>query len=159
MFGFFVGFACLYGLVRVLRGNRGYCGGGSWRSRRGWGRKRGDKHHFFLRRMFERLDTTPGQEKEIKRAVDEVMDAARALKDDLGDTREQVGKAFEGESFDVETMADLLTKNDEKLDAARKAIVGALARVHETLDADQRGRLADFLRRGPRWGGPYRSYA
>jgi Spy/CpxP family protein refolding chaperone len=159
MFGFFIGLACLYGLVRVLRSGRGYACGGSWRSRRGWGRDGGGRHHFFLRHMFERLDTTPGQEKEIKRAVDEVMDAARALKDDLGDTREQVGKAFESDSFDAETMADLLTRNDDKLDGVRKAIVGALARVHETLDAEQRERLAHFLRRGPRWRGPYRSYA
>jgi Spy/CpxP family protein refolding chaperone len=163
MFGFIIGLGCLWGLCRVVRGGRGYRGGCGGRSRWGgrWRHSEDEgRHHFFLRRMFQGLDTTPGQEKEIKRAADEVIEAAHALKDDLNDTRGDVGRAFKSDVFDEDTMADLLTRNDEKLDELRKAFVGSLARVHETLDSDQRAQLARILQRGPRWGGgPFRNYA
>jgi Spy/CpxP family protein refolding chaperone len=184
MIGFIIGIACLWGLVRVIRGGRygrgpwrmgrgcgsswrGGCdeghGGdwhandwhqGGWRDRGGWG-KRG---HFFLRGIFEHLETTPGQEKEIKAVIDEVMEAASRLKTDLHGTRGDVGKAFRGDDFNEELMATLLTRHDERIDELRKTIVGGLARIHAALDPDQRKVLARFIENGPRWaGGPYRT--
>lgn len=167
MFGFVVGLACLWGLVRVIRGGRCYGGacGGGWRSRR-WGGppwKRGwddDRGGFWLRGVFERLDTSPGQEKEIKKAVNEVKDAASALKDDLHATRQDVANAFKSDSFDADSMAELLTRHDGKLDELRRAVVGGLARIHAALDEEQRQELARVLSRRGRWhGGPYRSHA
>ncbi len=167
MFGFVIGLACLYGLVRVIRGGRCYGGGtcgGGWRSRR-WGGppwKRGwdgDRGGFWLRGVFEHLDTTPGQEKEIKRAVNEVKDAASALKDDLQATRRDVASALESDSFDADAMAELLTRHDDKLDELRRAMVGGLARIHAALDEEQRKELARFLQRRRWHGGPYRTHA
>ena len=174
MFGFVIGIACLWGLVRVVRGGRrGYgpwamrdhgCSGGyrSRRRRRGWhddeddwGRHAGGG--FFMRQMFERLDTSPGQEKEIKAAIGDVMDAGRALKNDVSGSREDVAAAFRTDDFNEELMASLLTRHDERIDAVRTATVAGLAKIHATLDPDQRKHLARMLERGPRWGGgPYR---
>ena len=159
MSGFIIGLVCLWALLRVVRGRRG-CGpmwrGHGWRGR-GW-RGRGGRY-WMLRRLFERLDTTPGQEKEIRSAVDEVAEVAESLAGELRDSRGAVADAFRADAFDMDTMADLMTRHDDKLDSLRKAAVGALARVHETLDAEQRKRLASWLGRGPRWSGPYRSPA
>jgi hypothetical protein len=173
MIGFIVGIACLWGLVRVVRGGR-HCGGAfrmgracssGWRG--GWGHhdhddwggfRRGRHGHFFLRGMFAHLETTPGQEKEIQGAIDDVMDAAGRLKSDVQGTRGDVASAFRGDDFNEEMMAALLTRHDERIDELRKAIVGGLARVHGALDPDQRRALARFIENGPRWGGgPYRS--
>jgi len=66
MFGFIVGAACLFGLVRVLRHARhGHFGhhGPFGRFRGGFGPR------MMLRGLFERLDTTPGQEKVIAAAI------------------------------------------------------------------------------------------
>lgn len=173
MFGFVIGIACLWGLVRVVRGGRRGCG--PFGMRRGFGhacsagrRGRHDwddepwegggrRSRFFLRGLFTRLDTTPGQEKEIQAAIDEVMDAGRALKNDVKDSRREVAGAFRGDDFDEELMASLLTRHDERIDELRRAMVSGLARIHATLDPDQRKHLARMLERGPGWGGgPYR---
>jgi len=159
MLGFVIGLACLWGLVRVWRGRRGCAPWGF-----DWGPpRRPSSHdrarHFMLRRLFEELDTTPGQEREIRAAVDDVTAAAGNLKDRLFDSRADLGKAFGTEAFDEETMAELLTRHDEPLDELRRAVVGGLARVHAALDPEQRQRLAHWLQRTRRWGGPYRSPA
>lgn len=182
MFGFFIGIACLWGLVRVVRGGGcGYRSGyGRWRGGScggGWGggrrpRRRGyddddfdgfddDRggpgRAFFMRAMFERLDTSPAQEKDIRAAVGEVMDAGRSLKNDVKSSRKHVADAFRTDDFNEELMAALLTRHDERIDELRRAMVGGLAKVHGTLDADQRKQLARLLERGPGFGrGPYR---
>lgn len=174
MFGFVIGIACLWGLVRVVRGGRrgygpfgmsrgyGHCGSSRRRGRHDfydeerW--ERGGRERFFLRGMFTRLDTSPSQEKAIQAAIDEVMDAGRALKNDVKDSRKDVSEAFRGDDFNEELMASLLTRHDERIDELRRSVVAGLARVHASLDPDQRKQLARMLERGPGWGGgPYRS--
>lgn len=171
MIGFAIGIACLWGLFRVLRGGRrwgGYghhsCHRGGWGGPR-WGRgRRGgwsgdDAPMFFLRGLFERIGTTPAQERVIRNAVEEVFDAGRGFKEKVRASRSDVAQAFRGESFDETIMADLLTRHDDAIDEVRKAIVGSLAKIHEALDADQRAELARWLERRGRFDGPYRSYA
>src|ERR1700678_438436 len=98
MLGFIVGTVCLIGLVKTLRWGRyhrggGGCGyghhGGGW-GRRGWdGRGYQGDHDggwgggwggpsVLLRALFQRLETTPGQEKVIVAAYEEMRDATRA---------------------------------------------------------------------------------
>ena len=181
MFGFLIGFACLWGLIRVVRGGRrfggwgvrrGYAGcggyggyggysghhgpGGGWGDDDfgGWPRRR-RRGNAVMRGLFSRLDTTPGQEKEIGAAFDDVMDAGRALKDDVKGSKKDVAEAFRSDDFNAELMASLLTRHDASIDKMRQAVVSGLARVHATLDADQRKALSRMLERGPGWG-PYR---
>ena len=147
MFGFLFGTACLVGLFWVLkRGHRRHC--------------RGERRTgFALRWLFERLDTTPGQEKVIRSAAEELFEKVRGLKDTVRGTRGDVARAFRADDFNAEILGDVFSRHDGALDELRRAFVGALAKVHEVLDPAQRARLADVLeslhRRG--WGGPYRS--
>jgi uncharacterized membrane protein len=170
MIGFAIGIACLWGLFRVLRGGRhhGYghgprgCGRGGPRWGRGWrgGWSGGDDAPmFFLRGLFERLGTTPAQERVIRNAVEDVVDAGRGFKDKVRASRNEVAQAFRSESFDENIMAELLTRHDDAIDEVRKSIVGSLAKIHEALDPDQRSELARWLERRGRFDGPYRSYA
>ena len=95
MLGFIVGFASLYGLVRVIRGGRGACGGGhlhggGWGGhQRGWGGHSHGGHgggwdggrgggDFWLRGISQKLDATPGQEKVIRQAMEDFKAAADA---------------------------------------------------------------------------------
>jgi uncharacterized membrane protein len=114
---------------------------------------------FFLRGLSERLGTTPAQDRVIRNAVEDVIDAARGFKDKVRESRGDVAQAFRNESFDETIMADLLTRHDDAIDNVRKAVVGSLAKIHEALDPDQRAELARWLERRGRWQGPYRSYA
>jgi hypothetical protein len=113
-----------------------------------------------LYHLFERLDTTPGQEKVIREAVEEFRDTIVGSRKEVGLSRDDVSKAIRGESFDETVMGDMFARHDDRLRELQKAFVGAMARIHEALDDSQRKRLADLLLSGPRlgFGGPYRGW-
>jgi Spy/CpxP family protein refolding chaperone len=166
MFGFLVGTACLVGLFSVLRRGRGFghCGhvgyGGGYEGfRRGWGQResgwRGDfRRPFFLRSIFERLDTTPGQEKAILAAFDELKETARAAKGEMKGARAELAQAMRTESFDEVALGGATARLEGVVDTARKAGIAAFAKIHQALDDRQRQKLADIIESGPgRWDG------
>jgi hypothetical protein len=178
MLGFIVGTACLIGLIRTLR--RGRCGhegyGGSCGRGRGegdarghgqWGRRGGRWDdgaalRFMLRPLFERLATTPGQERVILDAAGALRAQMAASKDVLRATAGDAAKAFRGERFDEGVMGESFAKQDEALEAAQKAVFEALQKVHDALDEAQRSDFADHIERftgaAGQWGrGPYRA--
>ena len=71
MFGFLIGTLSLIGLIKVIRNGRGWGGHGF----RGGGAKR-----WMLRRLFQRLDTTPG-----------TMNAARQFPRRMSSTKDANG--------------------------------------------------------------------
>jgi Spy/CpxP family protein refolding chaperone len=131
--------------------------GGPFRTHgRGWGGPfaRGGMPDFFLRGLFQQLDTTPGQEKAIRAAFEELREAMAGFRGEMGKTRTDIGRAMRGASFDETVMGELFARHDTAMEAMRKAMVGALAKVHEVLDERQRERLADLIERSPGfWGG------
>lgn len=144
MFGFFIGIACLVGLIYVLKGGRGWGRGAHCGGRH---RKMGMRG--FVRRLFEALDTSPGQEKEIRSAFSELFREADGVRDDFVASRSDVAKAMRGDYFDETSMGELFARHDDGLDKLRRAFVGALARVHAILDENQRARLAELIEKGP----------
>lgn len=189
MLGFIVGTMCLFGLIRTLRHGRcghggcgyggGRCGGGGccggrcgacpegegrgpgpWG--RGGGRDDGAALRFMLRPIFERLATTPGQERVILDAAEAMRLRVTASREALRATAGDAAKAFRGEHFDEGVMGESFAKQDEALEATQKALFEALQKVHEALDEKQRRDFADHIERLTgafgRWGhGPYRA--
>lgn len=185
MLGFVIGGLSLIGLVKVLRAGRGYgaCGGGSWRGhgwhgghgwRGGHGWQGGHGWHggeseargggFWLRGLFSKLDTTPGQEKVIKEAFGEVKAAVESAGGELDQSRRDIASAVRSGTVDETALGALFARHDEKLRDVQKAFVTALGKVNAALDEDQRKRLADMIDRDGRgfgrgFGGPYRGGA
>ncbi|MEO7095230.1 MAG: hypothetical protein ABI175_18360 [Polyangiales bacterium] len=137
-------------------GGWGHCHHGSWEERGGGDVEerhsarsgRGPKQ-FILRRLFERLDTTPGQEKVIAAAYDEIRDAVHTAKQGWKASRGDVAKAVRSESFDAVHLGEVFGKHDDAIDGVRKAFVGAMQKVHDALDERQRSVLADLIESGP----------
>ncbi|NTX33296.1 periplasmic heavy metal sensor [Myxococcus sp. CA033] len=147
MFGFLLGTACLAGLVYTVKGGRRWHHHAHRRgSRFGWRMR--------LRWLFERLETSPGQEKVIIQATEEVTEAFDKLRDEVGPSRSALGNALRGEHFDGAALRELFTRHDVALENARRSLQGALSQVHEALDARQRRELADMLEHG--WGHGWR---
>jgi hypothetical protein len=150
MFGFFIGAACLVGLAAVARGRHHH---------HGWygGFHHGHRHHrgfgarFFLRRVLERLDTTPGQEKVIREAIHDLKDEAFGLRREMRGTRSEMAEALRGPELDKAVLDRIFAKHDEVIEKLRASFVSSADRVHSTLDEQQRKRLADMLESGP-WG-------
>jgi hypothetical protein len=103
-----------------------------------------------MRHVFERLDTSPGQEKILVQAAEDVSQAAEKLRGLWGDTRSAWAQSLRGEAFDGATLREQDAKQDALIDELRKTIHASLAKVHEALDPRQRLELADLLERG--WG-------
>jgi Spy/CpxP family protein refolding chaperone len=159
----------------------GGCHGGGWHGRHRWhGHHRFDHDHghgdhqgrydgpgpwmftrFALRKIFERLDTTPGQEKVILQVADELQTALREAGGTLRSSRDDLAKSIRGESLDESSLGSAFAHQDEAVSALRKSVTHALGKLHEALTPRQREILADLIAEGPRgWGrfaGPYRS--
>ncbi|MBX3251406.1 MAG: periplasmic heavy metal sensor [Myxococcales bacterium] len=171
MFGFVVGFACLIGFVTVLRRGRRARFSGPWggchrarghhhhhhhRGGRGW---RGRGPHAWLYGLFERLDTSPGQEKVIRHALDDVLNEAWGLRGDLRALGDAARSSVAAPSFDESALDAVFAEQDEKLARLRVSAKDALRQIHEALDEEQRAELARLLggRSLGRFGlGPYR---
>lgn len=158
----------------------GPCGGGggfgyggedersSWGGRgfRRWGggHRGGIGGSFWLRMLYARLDTTPGQEREIRASLEELRERARDAKSGMLETRENLGKSVAGEEFDTAAFEAVSARIDATSEKMKDAAASALKRIHGVLDPKQRERLAELVSRGAfgRWGrgggggGPYR---
>ena len=184
MLGFVIGTVCLIGLVKTLRWGRhhrggcgygGYGGGygehGGW-GRRGWGGWDGHPGEHggwgggfggppvFLRMLFRRLETTPGQEKAIVAAYEELREAGQKTRGELRAARSEIAKAMRSPAIDEVLFGEMFARHDTALETLRKAGIGAIARVHDALDERQRARFADLIESGPGgfrggpWAGP-----
>lgn len=130
--------------------------GGPFRTHARSGYRRGP---FFasmmMRRLFEMLDTTPGQEKAIVAAMEELRAEAAKHRVEVKKTREDLAKVMRGPSVDETVLGELFARHDEALTGLRKALVGAMAKVHDALEPEQRSRLADFIERTPNFWGSF----
>ncbi len=146
MWGFLVGAACLVGLARTMRGG-GWAyahGPGGWgRGHRWGGGGRGP-----LRWLFERMDTSPGQEKVIAEAADALRGTMSGWRDDAERMRSDVGRSIRGETFDAAALEEAFARAEARLATMRETLRGQAARVHEALDPRQRAELADLLASG-----------
>jgi Spy/CpxP family protein refolding chaperone len=149
MFGFIFGTACLAGLFYTLRGGRrwghhhqGRGGRGSWRGRMRW--------------IFERLDTSPGQEKVFVKAADDLTEAFEKLRDEVGATRAAIAQALRAEQFDAAGMRELNERHDALIENLRQTLRASMSQLHEALDARQRRELADLIEHG--WGYGHRGH-
>lgn len=140
MFGFLIGTLSLIGLIKVWRWGR-YGGHG----RRGFGGPR----RWMLRRLFEELDTTPGQEKVIGNAVDEVQRKAWAAREEMFKSRAAYAKAMRGEHFDGAAVDAAFETKQAAVDDLKKAVKEGMAAIHEALNPEQRAKLADLVEFGP----------
>ncbi|MBX3273929.1 MAG: periplasmic heavy metal sensor [Sandaracinaceae bacterium] len=165
MIGFFIGFLCLALLIAVLRGGRRGCGrgwhggGGRGEGWHGGHRHRGRGGAGWLGFVFDRLETTPAQEREIRAALDTLLEKRGELRREGEASRRDLARLMRTETLDETILGEAFARHDERLRELQKAFADALGKVHQALDPAQRERLAAFLERErDGWGGPYRGW-
>jgi Spy/CpxP family protein refolding chaperone len=149
MFGLVIGTLGAVGLFSVARGRFGRRCGYHGHARRGFGG--GGRRSWPLRWLFERLDTTPGQEKAIVSALDELRENRKALREEMAQSREDLARAVRGGMIDDATLEESFARHDRLLARLRVSFVEAMKKAAEALDEGQRKALADLLE-GGRWG-------
>lgn len=145
MLGIIIGTLCLVGFIAVWRRRfgRGYGYGHGYGC--GPGRRFGRRRHFGLYRLFEELDTSPGQEKAIRGAVAELKGSLGGLRPSLNEARSGVAQAIAGDSFDGAAVERSIDTQLGELSRAGRSLTLAIGKIHEALDADQRRRLARWI--------------
>jgi hypothetical protein len=108
---------------------------------------------FFLRSILRRVNATPAQERAIGAAVQEFRDDMKKVGGgEARRSRQEVADALRRPTFDGVVLGEQFARHDTVIEGARKAFVGLVARVHDTLEPDQRTQLASLVERGPRFG-------
>ncbi len=143
MFGFIIGTLSLIGLIRVARG------GGRW-GRGGY--RGGGPRRWMLRRLYERLDTTPGQEKVIAEVLDETERTMHAAREQFVTARSSYARAVRGEHFDGAAVGEAFDAQQAQLEELKKAVRDGMAKIHEALTPEQRQVFGDLIEFGPRMG-------
>lgn len=145
MFGIIVGTLCLLGLIHVLRrgrwhsrGYHGGCGYGGY----GMGGPR-----FWLRAAFSRLGTSTAQEKVIVEAAEELHEKSSKLWTEWQQSRADVAEAMRAQPLDSARVEAAFARHDGLMAELRKASLGALGKIHEVLDPEQRKKLAAMIER------------
>jgi uncharacterized membrane protein len=165
-----IGLAAL-GLVGAKLHHRRHCGRGfhgggchgrgrhGWHGRDGYYQDYGDHGwHGGPWRMMAALGTTPAQEKVIREEFGRLRDRARVAREEATLARGDLAEVLRADAFDKARFDTALGRVDAAWAQLKTSAAESIARVHETLDARQRERLADFLsqRRGGPSYGPFR---
>jgi hypothetical protein len=125
-------------------------GGGGWGRHAEGGSHRGQD--FVLGAVLDHLRTTPTQERTIRAAAGEFREEVKRVAGGEGKkTRLDVAAAIRKPVLDELLLGDLFARQDTALEGTRKAFVGLMAKVHDALDEEQRGRLGELLEKGPRF--------
>ncbi len=157
--------ACALAAIAILKHRRhrygcgyghGY-GPGYGRGYGGYG-PRGPMGRFglraFFRGIFERLGTTPGQEKVVVKALEDLREAFMHAKEEMRSTRKDFADAFRRGPIDEAAVSEIFVRHDTVISETRRKAVEAAGRIHEALDDEQRAQVADFLEHG--MGNPWR---
>lgn len=139
MFGFIVGTLSLIGLIKVARWGR--YGHGD--------RNAGGPRRWMMRRLFQHLDTTPGQEKVIASAAENAERVMYQAREQFFRARGAYGKAVRGETFDSATVNEAFDAQQASVDEVKKAVREGMQQIHEALGPEQRNRLGDLIEFGP----------
>ena len=102
------------------------------------------------RRLFEVLDTTPGQEKVLDEVLDDLEKKAWAARDQLRGARGAYARAVKGEHFDGAAVSEAFDAQQAAVEELKKSVREGMARVHEALRPEQRVQLAELIEYGPR---------
>ncbi len=105
-----------------------------------WGRGRNVVYS-----LLERLEATPGQEKAILAALDELKNIAVELRGIGRDVRADVARAIRGPMFDDVALEGATARIDDATLKLRAAARAAIAKIHDVLDDRQRKMLADII--------------
>jgi uncharacterized membrane protein len=105
-----------------------------------------------LGHLFRRLGTRPDQEPVLQAEVEALLAEMSGFRGEAFALREELAVLLASPSLEEAAVSAALEKPLARLAELRARAAAAVARIHATLDAAQRERLAQMVRHGPRHG-------
>ena len=139
------------GALTVLVG-AGIARRAAWRR---FGRHRRMGPRFVLRR----IGATPEQERAVLAETDALTELLSAMRSDARALRADLADLLTADAIDPARVAAALDKRLSRASELRTRVADAVAHVHAALGPEQRVRLAEMVRHGPRAGCGHRSHA
>lgn len=136
MFGFVIGALSAVGFFKVLRWERGW-------------RHHGGPREWMLRALFERLNTSPEQEKVLSEAASDFETSLRSVKNAGKGARTALAEILRAEHFDQAALSTLFDSQQQALEDVKKSLREGLTSIHATLVPEQRRRFAQLVEHGP----------
>lgn len=99
--------------------------------------------------LFRRLGTRPDQEAALRAEVDSLFAEIAGFRGEVPALRAEIATLLAGPSLDEAAVSAALEKPLARLAELRARAAAAVSRIHATLDAAQRERLAELVRSGP----------
>lgn len=116
-------------------------------------RRRWHRHGRFSGRglgyLFGRLGTRPEQEAALRAEAESLFAEMSGFRGEVPALRAELAALLTGPSLDEAAVSATLEKPLARLGELRTRVAAAVARIHATLDATQRERLAELVRSGP----------
>jgi len=100
-----------------------------------------------MRHVFRRLDTSPGQEKVIRNAIEEMRSLSRDFRTRAQGTRADLAQLIRRGATATE-INTWMSERLSELNQVTPAAAEAFGKVHDVLDDRQRETLAHFVERG-----------
>jgi hypothetical protein len=150
MVGLIVGTLCLFALIATVRRRRYYAYRGHYHPRwGGYGRQRmGGRVRNPLHLLFARLDTTPGQEKAIVRALETLRERMAETRKELDAVSRELAVLIGGAVLDESGLDTVKARADALFGRFSADFRNLLALVHDALDEGQRRRFAELINDG-----------
>lgn len=118
----------------------------AWGHRRSGSRSRSRRRHaWWLRRLSWHLDTSPQQDQVLREVAQGLRDDVFAELGDLREARREMADALRDDELDGARLDALFGRYEAALATLRTTGTDALRTVHDSLDAEQRARLADLI--------------
>jgi Spy/CpxP family protein refolding chaperone len=108
---------------------------------------------FGARHVLRRIGARPEQEQAVLAETDALGEALHALRGDAMGLREDLAALIAAPAVDPGRVAAALDARLSRARELRSRFAEALSRIHATLDPEQRARLAELVRSGPRGRG------
>ncbi len=123
-----------------------------------WRRWRHSGGRFGARRVLRRIGARPEQERAVLAESDALSEAIHGLRGDAAGLRADLADLIAAPAVDAARVSAALDARLARAKELRARFAEALARIHATLDPDQRARLAELVRVGPRAHGCGRGF-
>lgn len=104
-----------------------------------------ERAQWMQNKVTKKLELNDTQQLQLKQVSDEMMDARQSMKQQFGDSREQLLGLFEQPTLDQAQILNLLQSHTQAFNERAPGIVAAVGEFYDGLNPDQQAEIREFM--------------